>query len=102
MNIVNLIISLVSGLLGGNIAGAGMGDKSLGGVGNSITGLVGGGLGGIILQLLGLFNQSGAAGINYKSVLSNIGGGGVGGAVLMLVIALIKNYMNKKDTTPKP
>ena len=98
MNIANLIISLISGIIGGNIAGAAMTEKTLGPVGNSITGIIGGGIGGIILQLLGLFNQSGAAGIDIKSILSNIGSGGVGGAILMIIIAFIKNSMQK---TPK-
>ena len=40
MDIVNLLISLISGVVGGNIAGAAMKDKSLGGLGNSIAGLV--------------------------------------------------------------
>ena len=97
MNIVNLIISLVCGIIGGNVAGAAMKEKSLGPVGNSITGILGGGLGGIILQLLGLFNQSGSAGINIESILSNIGSGGIGGAILMIVVAYIKNAMQKKS-----
>ncbi len=95
MNIVNIIISLISGLIGGNIAGASMPEKSLGTAGNSITGLLGGGIGGIILQLLGLFNQPGAAGIDLKSVLSNVGTGGVSGAILMIIIALIKSAVQK-------
>lgn len=95
MNIINLIISLVSGIIGGNIAGAAMKEKSLGPIGNSITGILGGGLGGIILQLLGLFNQAGGADINMESILSNIGSGGVGGALLMIIIAFIKNAMQK-------
>ena len=96
MNMVNLIISLVSGIVGGNIAGAAMKDKSFGPLGNSISGILGGGLGGIILQALGLFNQSGAAGINLESILSSIGSGGVGGAILMIVIGVIKNMIQKK------
>lgn len=40
MNIVGLIMSLVSGAVGGNVAGAVMKDKSLGTVGNSISGIL--------------------------------------------------------------
>ena len=54
MDIVNLLISLVSGVVGGNIAGAAMKDKSLGAVGNSIAGLVGGGIGGWVLTAMGV------------------------------------------------
>ena len=38
MDIINLLISLVSGAIGGNVAGAAMKEKSLGVVGNSIGG----------------------------------------------------------------
>ena len=49
MDITSLIIEAVSGAVGGNVAGAAMKEKRLGGVGNSIAGIVGGGLGGTIL-----------------------------------------------------
>ena len=45
MDMVSLLISLVSGAVGGNIVGAAMKDRSLGGVGNTIAGLIGGGAG---------------------------------------------------------
>jgi uncharacterized membrane protein YeaQ/YmgE (transglycosylase-associated protein family) len=96
MDILNLIISLISGIIGGNIAGAAMPNKTLGGLGNSIAGFFGGGIGGVILQALGLFNQAGAANISLESILANIGTGGVGGAILMIIVAFIKNAMNKK------
>ena len=50
MNIISLIIEIISGAIGGNVAGAAMKESSLGTVGNSIAGIVGGGLGGTILQ----------------------------------------------------
>ena len=37
MDFLNLIISLISGAVGGNIAGAALKDRSLGTVGNSIS-----------------------------------------------------------------
>ena len=60
MNIISLIISLVSGAIGGNVAGAAMKDKSLGVPGNSLSGILGGGIGGVILQLLGMGARQGA------------------------------------------
>ena len=41
--VIGLIIQLISGAVGGNIAGAAMNQYSLGTVGNSIAGLIGGG-----------------------------------------------------------
>ena len=96
MNIVSLIIQLISGAVGGNVAGAAMKDKSLGALGNSIAGIVGGGVGGTILQaVLGTAAASGG-GLDLQSILANVGGGGVGGAILMVVIGLIKNAMANK------
>ncbi len=107
MDVVNLIISLVSGLVGGNIAGAASKDNSLGTLGNSIAGLIGGGVGGYILQALELYNKLGgpavtgnaaapaASGLDLGSILANVGTSGVSGAILMLIAGLIKNYMNK-------
>ena len=57
--IVGLIISLISGAVGGNIAGGVLKEQSLGTLGNTIAGLVGGGLGGQILSAL--MGSSGAA-----------------------------------------
>lgn len=53
MDIITLIINLISGAVGGNIAGALLKDQSLGTLGNSIAGILGGGLGGVILQAMG-------------------------------------------------
>ena len=49
-NLLPIIIQLISGAVGGNVAGALMKNLSLGTLGNSIAGILGGGLGG---QMLG-------------------------------------------------
>ena len=93
-----LILSLISGGVGGNIAGAVMQKLNLGPIRNSLAGIVGGGLGG---QLLGMLTSGGAAaaapasGMGMSSIISSIGGGGVGGAVVMAIIGLIKSQMSK-------
>ena len=92
MDIVSLLISLISGAVGGNIAGAAMQDKSLGTLGNSIAGIVGGGLGGAILRAVGLFAQSGGS-LDPAAIIGNIAGGGIGGAILLLIVSLIKGAM---------
>jgi len=102
MDLVSTLIQLASGAVGGNVAGAAMKDKSLGTLGNSIVGILGGGIGmiggnggigGQILNALGVAVQTG--GHDLGSVAGNIGTGGAGGAVLLLVVALIKKVMNK-------
>ena len=93
MDMVGVIISLISGAAGGNIAGAALKDQSLGTVGNSIAGILGGGIGGILLQALGL--DAGGGGLDVGSLLGNIASGGVGGGILMVIIGFLKNAMVK-------
>jgi len=96
MDIASLIIQLVSGAAGGNIAGALLKKLSLGPVANSIVGIVGGGLGG---QLLGALGAGGAGvaggGLDIGSIISSIVGGGVGGGILMAIIGVIRKMMSK-------
>jgi uncharacterized membrane protein YeaQ/YmgE (transglycosylase-associated protein family) len=95
MDWISLLISLISGAVGGNAAGALMKDKSLGTAGNSIAGILGGGVGGAILQALGL-SGGGTGGLDIASIVSSIAGGGVGGGIIMAIISFIKNAMGKK------
>ncbi len=83
---MELIISLLTGALGGNLAGALLKKFSMGTLWNSVVGILGGGLGG---QLLGML------GIDLGGIVGSIAGGGVGGGVLMVIIGLIKNAMSK-------
>ena len=89
-----LIIQLISGAVGGNVAGAAMKEKSLGTVGNSIAGIIGGGVGG---QLLGAIMPAlaGGGGLDIGSIIGNIAGGGVGGGVLMVIVGMVKKAMAK-------
>jgi hypothetical protein len=96
MNIISLIIEVVSGAVGGNIAGAAMKENSLGTAGNSIAGIVGGGLGGALLQSV-MGGGAAGGGLDLSTILSNVAGGGVGGAILMAVIGFIKSAMAKKS-----
>jgi uncharacterized membrane protein YeaQ/YmgE (transglycosylase-associated protein family) len=96
MNIISLIIQLISGAVGGNIAGAAMKENSLGTMGNSIAGIVGGGLGGTLLQMVMGGAATGGGSMDLTSILSNVAGGGIGGAVLMAIIGIIKNKMAAK------
>ena len=85
----DLIINLISGAVGGNVAGLAMKDKSLGAIGNTIAGLLGGAGGS---QLLGMVAPALLDGIAGK-----IGGSGIGGAILMLIIGFVKSKMAPKS-----
>jgi len=95
MNIVSLLIQLLSGAAGGNLAGKLLKQFDLGPVGNSIAGIVGGGLGGQILGALTGSAAPAAGGLDIGSILSSVLGGGVGGGLLMAIIGFIKSAMNK-------
>lgn len=93
-NTVTLIIQLVSGALGGNLAGALFKKLSLGTVLNSILGILGGGLGGLLMNSLG-FGDTGGPGTDIGSAIANILNGGVGGGILMAIIGAIKKAFSK-------
>jgi hypothetical protein len=93
MNILALIIQLVCGALGGNITGKLFKNIDLGTLGNSIAGILGGGLGGQLLNALGLFGGAQGGSLDLASIIGNIASGGVGGGVLMAIIGLIKSMM---------
>jgi len=87
-----LIISLISGAVGGNVAGAVLKNLSLGTVINSIVGIVGGGLGS---QLLGMAGIGVASGMDLAGIIGNVASSGVGGAVLLAIIGFIKKLVAK-------
>jgi uncharacterized membrane protein YeaQ/YmgE (transglycosylase-associated protein family) len=95
MNIVALVIQLICGALGGNITGKLFKNIDLGTLGNSIAGILGGGLGGQILNALGLFAGAPGGSLDLASIIGNVVSGGVGGGVLMAIIGLIKSLMAK-------
>jgi uncharacterized membrane protein YeaQ/YmgE (transglycosylase-associated protein family) len=64
MDIISLVVSLISGAIGGNVAGAALKEQSLGTVGNSIAGILGGGIGGAILQAMGVAAPAGGGSIS--------------------------------------
>jgi uncharacterized membrane protein YeaQ/YmgE (transglycosylase-associated protein family) len=94
MDMTGLLVSLISGAVGGNVAGAAMKDKSLGTLGNSLAGIFGGGIGSFLLQVLGILATSDAGG-GLGNILGNVASGGVGGAVLLAVISALKGAMAK-------
>ena len=93
--IVGLIVQLISGGVGGNIAGSLLKQFDLGVVGNTIAGLIGGGVG---AQIIGQFlgggaEAAGAGGLDIGAIIGQIVSGGVGGGVLMVIVGLIKQAM---------
>lgn len=101
MDFITTLISLVSGVIGGNVAGAAMPSKSLGAIGNSIVGLLGGVGGDYLLKAIGIISAASVAGgpgsseLDIGSILTTIGVSGVSGAALTAIVGLIKGAFNK-------
>lgn len=94
MDYLPLIISLVSGAAGGNLAGKLMPNSSMGTAGNSILGILGGGIGS---QLLGMLGMSPEVGTSLMGIIGSVASGGVGGGALMAIIGVIKGMMGGKS-----
>lgn len=89
----SLIIQLVSGAVGGNLAGKAMPNFDLGTLWNSVAGVVGGGVGAQIIGAVvpGLLS----GGLSVGGIVSSIASGGVGGAVLLAIAGVVRNMMQK-------
>ena len=101
MDITNLLVQLISGAVGGNVAGAAMKKSNLGTLGNSIAGIIGGGVGAQILSALGMAGAAGgsaATAMSIEQIVSNVAGGGVGGAVLIAIIGAVRKSMAAKSS----
>ena len=90
---VALLIQLISGAVGGNVAGSMMKNFSLGTLWNSVAGIVGGGLGGQLLGLLGI--ATGDGGLTLGNIIGDVASGGVGGGVLLAIVGAVKKAMAK-------
>ena len=86
-----LIINLLGGAVGGNVAGGILKNLSLGTLGNSIAGILGGGVASQVLP--GLLGAAG--GMDLAGILTQIASGAGGGGVTMLVIGIIKNMLSR-------
>ncbi len=91
-SLLPLIIQLVSGAVGGNLAGGVLKKFSLGTLWNSVDGILGGGIGG---QILGMLGMGVSGGMDLTGILSSVAAGGAGGGVLLGIVGMIKKVMGK-------
>ena len=91
--IINLLVQLISGAVGGNAAGKINKGFDLGTLVNSIVGALGGVGGGYLLSTLlpNLISTAEGAGFDVASIASQAVGGGIAGLVLTAIIGAIKN-----------
>ncbi len=95
-NTLNIIISVIVGLIAGHGTGAANQNTSLGPLGNSVTGALGGLGGGLVGALVPALQQIGTSGING----SNVGGGALGGIILTAIVGALRNNMGGNSGTP--
>ena len=90
---VQILINLIAGALGGAAIGKSSPTFDLGTVGNIISGLVGGGVLGQIatLALPSLLAAAQSGNLSVGGVISQLVAGGAGGAILTAIIGAIKN-----------
>jgi hypothetical protein len=91
--IINIIIQLIAGAVGGNAAGAGLKNYDLGTLGNTIAGALGGVGGGQILTALLPMLAGAADNVDIGAIVGQAVGGGGAGAIVTFVVGLIKNAM---------
>lgn len=98
MDVFTLLVQLVCGAAGGNLAAKVFPRQNLGPVGNSLAGLIGGGLGSSILSSLAGIGPPPTAGPDIGQLLAQAAGGGVGGAVLTMFVAMLTGFLQKPRT----
>lgn len=96
---LSLIISIISGLVGGNVIGMVSKGLSMGGLGNTIAGAVGGaGAGGLLSTLTGgavdpSVAADAAGSMDIMGMLKTAGLGAVGGGALTGIGGLLKGIV---------
>ncbi len=100
--LANIIISVISGALGGNALGGVLKKLNLGALGNTIAGAVGGGAAGQALAMFTpaegaapLAGMADAASSDMGGLISAVVAGGAGGGALTGMIAMAKKMREK-------
>jgi hypothetical protein len=94
--LVGLIIQLIAGVAGGNVAGAALRDYNCGLIGNTLAGAIGGvGIGQLVQVLMPALFRAGD-GLDVGAMVAQIVVGGVGGAILTLIAGLVKGVMTRR------
>ena len=88
--LINLIIEIIAGGIGGYAAGGRLKNCTLGGIGNTIAGAIGGGIGGQLLQELVPARANAGSNIDVGALVGQVVSGGAGGAILTVLAGMMK------------
>ena len=88
--LINLIIQIIAGVVGGHAAGAALKSYTFGATGNTIAGAIGGTVGGQLLQAWVPALASAASNVDIAALIAQIVGGGAGGAILTVLAGVTK------------
>jgi uncharacterized membrane protein YeaQ/YmgE (transglycosylase-associated protein family) len=94
MDTTALIVQLIGGAVGGLAVGKTVKSIDLGTVINAIAGIVGGGIGGQILNSLGIAAMPSGQ-LDVASIIGNVVSGGAGGGILLAIVGFIKSLLKK-------
>jgi uncharacterized membrane protein YeaQ/YmgE (transglycosylase-associated protein family) len=88
--LIDLIIQIIAGVIGGHAAGAAIKDCTFGAIGNTIAGAIGGIAGVQLLQQLVPVLANAAGKVDIGALLVQIIGGVAGGAILTVLAGVTK------------
>ena len=88
--LVDLIIQIIAGVIGGHAAGAVLKNWTFGAIGNTIAGAAGGVAGVALLQQVVPALAGTAGNVDIGALIGQIIGGGAGGAILTVLAGLTK------------
>jgi uncharacterized membrane protein YeaQ/YmgE (transglycosylase-associated protein family) len=89
VNIFPLLLQLLSGIVGGNLAGVVSGKFDMRLLGNSLVGIVGGGIGGEFYEHLTFANGLGATDVSI--FMASVAAGSIGGALAVVIVGWVRS-----------
>lgn len=88
--LISFVLSLLSGAVGGNVAGNVLKKFDLGMTWNTVAGLIGGAIGGPLTNMMMLHPES------LFGVITNIVASGAAGTIMVVIVSLIKNAFTNR------
>lgn len=95
MDIINQLVGIMSGAVGGVLAGDALKDQGLGLLGNLLSGIIGGWIAAFALPSFAAATGTGTEALDPVSFMVIVAGCSTGGALLTVISGLIKGVIEK-------